>query len=585
MSNLVEFIPSGSLAGGVKVTKRNLTLRNRIFSGFGVLILIFLVNSWLFDMSFENVWESNGESHELIKRQQLISKLEISLLQVIMPGNDYLITGDKVEKKIFEQLNRKVLNNFDEIKRLHLTEDERNTLDTLHKEYLEVAAISQKILTIQDPSASPEGGLLMEEMDAKADALIDKTDVYYQNISEKIDDHVAMLEAERNKFHSLIVAFLIITILLSVLMALVLGKSIGKSTRSILEVLRTTAKGDLTKRVTLYQRDELGLIAAGINQTLDDLQLLVSQLKVDSAFIKGQSSKIQYQVSQVKTTISDSNSALQEMATGSQEQAAGTSQINQSLEELSNAIHEIAEALSLMTQAAEQGNTQSITGQRVIETAIKEIDQVAQTTLDFSVTANSLQQKTAAIENIVQMITSIANQTNLLALNAAIEAARAGEHGQGFAVVADEVRKLAEQSGFAAKQVGQIIHEIQEEASKTVSSVEAGIIHVQSGQQILAEAGKTFAATKKSIQSLTDEITRVSGVSQQMAANAGEMSASVEEQEAIARNIASKMQEIAAHSTNQEDASLVLETVADELAQKAEHLDNLSKNFKTDSID
>lgn len=494
-----------------------------------------------------------------------------------MPGNDYLITGDQREKKAFEQLNLEVLNNFDQLENLFLTEDERHTLATLHKEYLEVAVISQKILSLQDPVASPEGGLLMEEMDAKADALIDKTDVYYQNISEKIDEHVAILKAEETKFHSLITGFLILSAVLSILMVLILGKS----TRSILEALKITAKGDLTKRVTLYQRDELGLISAGINQTLDDLQSLVSQLKADSGFIKTQSSNIQYQVSQVKTTISDSNSALQEMATGSQEQAAGTSQINQSLEELSNAIHEIAEALSLMTQAAEQGNTQSITGQSVIETAIKEIDHVAQATLDFSVTANSLQQKTAAIENIVLMITTIANQTNLLALNAAIEAARAGEHGQGFAVVADEVRKLAEQSGFAAKQVRQIILEIQEEPSKTVSSVETGIMHVQSGQKILAEAGKTFSATKKSIQSLTDEITRVSGLSQQMAANAGEMSASVEEQEAIARNIASKMQEIAAHSTNQEDASLVLEKVADELAQKAEHLDNLSKKFKT----
>ena len=567
--------------GGIRVAKQSLTLRKKILSGFGVLIIIFLVNSWYFHISFENVLESNGESHALIKKQQLISKLEISLLQVIMPGNDYLITGDQREKKAFEQLNLEVLNNFDQLENLFLTEDERHTLATLHKEYLEVAVISQKILSLQDPVASPEGGLLMEEMDAKADALIDKTDVYYQNISEKIDEHVAILKAEETKFHSLITGFLILSAVLSILMVLILGKSIGKSTRSILEALKITAKGDLTKRVTLYQRDELGLISAGINQTLDDLQSLVSQLKADSGFIKTQSSNIQYQVSQVKTTISDSNSALQEMATGSQEQAAGTSQINQSLEELSNAIHEIAEALSLMTQAAEQGNTQSITGQSVIETAIKEIDHVAQATLDFSVTANSLQQKTAAIENIVLMITTIANQTNLLALNAAIEAARAGEHGQGFAVVADEVRKLAEQSGFAAKQVRQIILEIQEEASKTVSSVETGIMHVQSGQKILAEAGKTFSATKKSIQSLTDEITRVSGLSQQMAANAGEMSASVEEQEAIARNIASKMQEIAAHSTNQEDASLVLEKVADELAQKAEHLDNLSKKFKT----
>lgn len=85
---------------------------------------------------------------------------------------------------------------------------------------------------------------------------------------------------------------------------------------------------------------------------------------------------------------------------------------------------------------------------------------------------NKLNELSTKIENIVQVIGSIADQTNLLALNAAIEAARAGEYGRGFAVVADEVRVLASKTSGSTEEISQVVSENVMLANKITESME-----------------------------------------------------------------------------------------------------------------
>jgi len=153
------------------------------------------------------------------------------------------------------------------------------------------------------------------------------------------------------------------------------------------------------------------------------------------------------------------------------QQAAAISQVATAIEQMSSSIADISQQIHHINEAAQQNHHHAQQGQQVVSDSLSAIEAVSEVMQQTTATVRTLGERSADINQIIEVIEGIANQTNLLALNAAIEAARAGEHGRGFAVVSDEVRQLALRTHDATDQVRELINAIQQEITTTVSSI------------------------------------------------------------------------------------------------------------------
>lgn len=182
---------------------------------------------------------------------------------------------------------------------------------------------------------------------------------------------------------------------------------------------------------------------------------------------------------QLASGIEEASSAAEELGTTMQQIATGASESSSASEESRAAIYQISKSSVVADKNAKESLERAEKAKELIENTSKDIEIMiygiqasAETNLESIKLVGELEKKSHEIGEIVQAVVRIADQTNLLALNAAIEAARAGEHGKGFAVVADEVRNLAETSEKSARDIRELVNEIQKNVQIVVNDIQ-----------------------------------------------------------------------------------------------------------------
>jgi methyl-accepting chemotaxis protein len=259
-------------------------------------------------------------------------------------------------------------------------------------------------------------------------------------------------------------ALLAAAVLIGGLVATLLTRAVMRPVESTAATLREIASGNLAAHVPAEAPREFRGMLSDLTAMRDNLHQIVSQLAQTSESIRTASSE-------VAVGNQDLSGRTEQAASNLQQTAASMAQLSQTVNQNAEAARTASQLAASASSVAQQGG--DVVGQ-VVDTM------------------NDITASSKKIGEIIGVIDSIAFQTNILALNASVEAARAGEQGRGFAVVASEVRNLAQRSAEAAKEIKTLIG--------------ASAEKVETGSQLVEQAGATMNEIVASVRRVTDMI-------------------------------------------------------------------------------
>jgi methyl-accepting chemotaxis protein len=316
------------------------------------------------------------------------------------------------------------------------------------------------------------------------------------------------MQAELKKNSLLILGSSALALLVGLIAAWVITRLIVAPLRSVIRVAQQIAAGDLSAKVEVTRRDEIGQLMQAMQQMGEGLSQIVSGLQAG--------------IEQLATSAQSLSAVTEQTNLEVSSQKEETEQVATAMNQMTATVHDVARNAEEAAQAAQTADGKVESGQQVVRQSMVRIEQLADSATSASSSIESLSAEIHNIGTVLGVIKSVAEQTNLLALNAAIEAARAGEQGRGFAVVADEVRALA-------KRTQQSTEEIERLVSALRSAAQASVQQIQSSGELVKLAVSDALQTESALGSIAAAVSLIQQMNQQIAAAAEEQSSVAEE--------------------------------------------------------
>ncbi|MCG8633897.1 MAG: methyl-accepting chemotaxis protein [Desulfobacterales bacterium] len=361
----------------------------------------------------------------------------------------------------------------------------------------------------------------------------------------------------------------IIIVLCAAVILYLITRSVTGPVNQVVEGLKDAVQGegDLTKRIEVKSRDEIGELAHWFNEFVKAIQSVITDVSANagqlshasqgltriSETMTSEAGQTEDQMTQADAAGEDMRLNMGSVAAAMEQAAANLSMVASASEEMSATINEIA------------GNTE--TARSTTDNAVQQAGQTLEK-------VNHLGTSAQEIGEVVQTITDISDQVNLLALNATIEAARAGEAGKGFAVVANEIKDLAGQTAEAANNITDRVTGIQDATQETITQI-SGISTVINGiNEIVSTTAAAIEEQSVTTNEITTNVTQATEGILEVNQKVSQTSVHAEEIAGVISKVSDASREIS-RSSGQVDVS------AKDLLDLAETLNRLVGKFKT----
>ncbi|HNQ50529.1 MAG TPA: methyl-accepting chemotaxis protein [Candidatus Omnitrophota bacterium] len=377
----------------------------------------------------------------------------------------------------------------------------------------------------------------------------------------------------------------VISVFLGLLISFVLVTSINKPVKALIDTSVPISNGDLTQRVTIKSKDELGMMANAFNDIVKTMNNIITQVRMSANKVASSAQEMSSSSEEMNATTQEVSTAITKVSKGAETQAQRIDETFETMEKASASIKQMVDNAQTANKTVTDASDTAMQGKKAADVAVAKIEQLTSAVTDTAQVIQKLGQMSQQIGEITETITSIADQTNLLALNAAIEAARAGEAGRGFAVVAEEVRKLAEGSAEAVRKIGGLIRSIQTETTHAVNAIDVSSKEVQEGKTQVTNISAVLNGITEAAKSASGVTSEIVAFGHQIIIEVEQVVKSLNEVVKIARESASTAQEVTSSTEEQTASMQEMSASAQELARLSADLMSIVSKFKLDSTE